>query len=114
VTYTYNKCDNALVAGGTATPIAHANGKLYTYAVSVGSTATEITSASLPDAERVDIAIFNLSADTAYIGPDESVTTATGFPIIQNGSISIASTDCPIYAIGADQASIDLRVLEII
>jgi hypothetical protein len=113
VTYTYNKCDNALVAGGTATPIAHANGKLYHYAVSVGSTATEITSASLPDAERVDIAIKNPSADTVYIG-DENVTTTTGFPLAQNESIVIASTDCPIYAIGADQASIDLRVLEII
>lgn len=53
--------------------------------VSVASTATRILAANL---ERRGSLLFNNSNQTVYLGMDASVTTANGFPLPTNASMS--------------------------
>lgn len=95
-------------------------------AVACQTTATALPTTSMNG--RDGIAIFNLGGGTIYVG-NSTVTTATGFPVLQNTGISIAlgynknvlqpgwtGPGVQLYCIaGANQVSpADTRVMEVL
>ena len=80
--------------------------------VSVGNTATLILAAN--NNRRASM-IINTSAGTVFIGMDVNVTTANGFPLLQNGSFNNSGQNAVwkgvIYGIVASGTS-DVRFWE--
>ena len=50
--------------------------------VSVAATATVIVAASTQSGGRIGLRIYNNSAVTVFLGPDATVTTANGYPLL--------------------------------
>jgi len=78
--------------------------------VTVGTTATEIRPA---EANRNYLLVTNLSAETVYLGFDNGVTTANGFPLPQNAHWERDGVgyNGPLYGIVA-AGTADVRFLE--
>jgi hypothetical protein len=51
------------------------------------------------------VTLYNSGSATAYIGNSAAVTTATGFPVPANSSLTMEST-ADIYAIGASATTL--------
>jgi len=78
--------------------------------VSVLGAATLILAAN---PNRVDLAIYNNTVATVWIGFENTVTALTGFPIdINNGGIAIDTYWGPVYGITGG-AAITVGVIEI-
>lgn len=63
-------------------------------AVSITTAATVIVAASTQSGGRIGLFILNNSTTTVYIGPDSTVTTANGFPLLA-GEKFILQNDTP-------------------
>jgi len=94
--------------------LAPLNEALRTYALSIGVAAAEVKKtggARLPACRT--IGIFNNSANTIYFGEDNTVTTATGFPIAAGAQqILDAGAGVAIWLI-AGVAANDVRICEL-
>lgn len=80
--------------------------------VSVAPTATLIIPASR---DRAGWLISNVSTSTVYIGPNSSITTANGIPLLTNEKLLADggySWRGNIYGIAPSGASMELRYLE--
>lgn len=62
-------------------------------------------------ATRQKLTIKNNSAGVIYLGPDGTVTTATGFPLEPGEGFTFEGTSAAVWAIGS-AAALDMRVLE--
>ena len=81
-------------------------------AVSVGTTATRLDTASETDNVRgSSVAIYNNGASTVYVGPSD-VATADGYPLAAGEHLSVDVDDADgIYGIVAS-GTVEVRVLE--
>lgn len=78
----------------------------------ISSTAAEI--AATPQAGRERILVQNLSNKPIYIGPDNTVTSATGIRINKNAALELPwGEDLNVWGISAGAISSDVRVLEV-
>ena len=63
-------------------------------------------------AGRQSITVQNMdAAETIYIGKDNTVTTATGYPIGPGGDITIDHSNGPVWAISSTAAGVAVAVL---
>lgn len=104
---TANKLLTDILAGCNVLP---ARSSTFTHGnVTVGTTAVQIKATN---ADRIGIIIFNLGAETIYIGDLNTVTTATGYPILSNSSLYIEGYDGDVYGISGT-AGQDVRYIEL-
>ena len=89
----------------SATPRSH----LTHAAVTMGLAAAVIKTA---DTDRFGIAVFNLGAETIYLGKDNTVTTANGFPLLSNTGIYFDGYTGALWGISGT-AGQDVRYLEV-
>lgn len=88
-----------------------ARNNIRSQAITVGTQAVVLPTASLTDRISLIIANSSTGGQVVYIG-NPGVTVAQGFPIYPRGSITIACEDkCYVYAI-ADGAGGEVRIIE--
>lgn len=79
-------------------------------AVSVGTSATQILAANT---ERKSAVIYNNSAASVFVGPANTVTTATGFVIPTGQALTDADTVDAWWGIVVGPGASDVRVIEV-
>jgi hypothetical protein len=79
------------------------------YAVSVGTTPTDLTQASITGASYHRMLVYNAGSATVYIG-GPSVTTSNGLPLAPGASIGVGARS-ELYGVAASGTH-EVRVLE--
>lgn len=79
-------------------------------AVSVTTAATQILAAN---SERKSAIIYNNSAATIFVGPDNTVTTVNGLPVPAAQSLTDPDTIDAWFGIVVGPGASDVRVIEV-
>lgn len=77
--------------------------------VTIGTSAAVIKAANV---DRFGIAVFNLGSATVYLGKDNTVTVAAGFPLLSNQGLYFDGYTGALWGISGT-ASQDVRYLEV-
>lgn len=83
--------------------------------VAIATTAVEVTTEASTPASRARLMVMNLAgSDTTYLGLDDDVTDAVGYPLAAGSSVDLdLEQGQAIYAICGAAESANLRVIEV-